>query len=86
MKMETNLSQRACYLGRETQLAIMDDEWALCPVSNGRDAKNFDCPELGEDHFTEPQRGPDLGTNMEMKALAPFEKSFPIWWPQFYFQ
>lgn len=25
MKMETNLSQRACYLGRETQLEIMGD-------------------------------------------------------------
>lgn len=64
----------------------MGDEWALCPVSNGRDAKYFDWPEVGGEYFTEPQRGPDLGTDIAMKALAPLEKTFPIWWPQFYFQ
>lgn len=79
--METNLSQRACYLGRETQLEIMGDEWALCSVTNGRDAKYFDCSEVGGEHFTEPQRGPDLGSDMAMKTLAPLEKTSPIWWP-----
>lgn len=57
------------------------DEWALCPVSNGRDAEYFDCSEVGEEHFIEPWSGPDLGSDTAMKALAPLQKTSPIWWP-----
>ena len=48
MMVETNLRPRACYLGREAKLAMMGDEQALCPASNGRDAKYHDCSDLGE--------------------------------------
>lgn len=81
MKVETNLRPRACYLGRETQLAVMGDEWALRPVSDGRDAKYYGCSELQGEQFAAPQGVSDLGSVLAINAFATLEWRFSIWCP-----